>query len=264
MRVIKYVASVSLAFLIFGSTPARADDDEDNRRGGEGKKLFETQLVRIADLNVPAGNPAGQQLGPLFGPNGTDPLDEGMVDVRAEGRVDISVRGAMASQTYSSFFCRFAFGPTGCLAVGAAGALATDSRGDGRAELDFPQPATPSSWAGVFILTRVVSGQPTNEYVSGFGLRPAMMANPNQADIEVQGQVASINNGARSFRIGSFPQDVGTDNATRFRDGLRQFSDLQMGMQVEVKGKVLGNGSILAVEVEGKGGPELSRGRGRH
>jgi hypothetical protein len=264
MRVFKLVASVSLAFLVFGGASVWADDEDDNnRRGGEGEKLFSAQLLRIADLSVPAGNAAGQQLGPLFGPNGDDPLGEGSVDVRAEGRTDISVRGGSPSKSYTVFFCRFAFGPAGCVMVGAAGALTTDSGGNGTARLDFPQPLTgPDSWAGVFILTRPVSNQPTNEYVSGFHLRLAPMVNENQAEIEIQGQVTSVNMGNGSFRIGSFPQDIMTDNATQFRDGLQKFSDVKMGIQVEVKAKV-SNGNLLALEVQGKGGPELSRGRGR-
>ena len=262
MRVTRLVTTLSLAALMFAGRPLAADDDD--RQGGEGKPRFEAELLRIADLNVPNGNPAGQQLGPAFGPNGTDPLQEGSVEVRNEGRVDISVRGAAASQSYTVFFCRFGFGPAGCVMVGTAGALATDSRGDGSVRLDFPQPASAnSSWAGAFILTRVVSGQPTNEFVSGFRIRPP--ENPNQAEVQIEGQVSSINGGNQSFRVGSFQQDIFTDNATQFRGGLRRFADLTIGMRVEVKART-NNGQLLAREVEGKGpesNPSRGRGRGR-
>ncbi len=261
MRSVTWLAA--LALLVAGTGPILCDD-EDNQ-GGEGKKIFQTDLVRIAGLNVPAGNPAGQQLGPLYGPNGTDPLDQGSVLVREEGRIEVSLRGAAASQAYSVFFCRFAFAPgTGCLAVGAAGALTTDSKGNGTANLMFPQPgSTPSFWAGVFILTRTVSSTPTNEYVSGFRLRPG--SKPDEADLDIEGQVSMINTGAKSFRVGSLPQDIFTDGATKFGGRLKGFSDLAIGVEVEVKAKTGNGGSLLASEVEGKGPmgePVRSRGRG--
>lgn len=251
----------ALALLVAGTGPILGDD-EDNQ--GEGKKIFQTDLVRIADLNVPNGNPAGQQLGPLYGPNGTDPLDEGSVLVREEGRIEVSLRGAAASQAYSVFFCRFAFAPgTGCLAVGAAGALTTDSKGNGTAKLIFPQPgSTPSFWAGVFILTRSVSGTPTNEYVSGFRLRPG--TNPNETELDIEGQVSMVNIGAKSFRVGSLAQDIFTDGATKFGGGLKGFSDLAIGVGVEVKARTGNDGRLLAGEIEGKGPMgELMRSRGR-
>lgn len=260
MRSVTWLAA--LALLVAGTGPILGDD-EDNQ--GEGKKIFETDLVRIADLNVPAGNPAGQQLGPLYGPNGTDPLEEGSVLVREEGRIEVSLRGGAGSQAYSVFFCRFAFAPgTGCLAIGAAGALTTDSKGDGAAKLDFPQPgSTPSFWAGVFILTRMVSSTPTNEYVSGFRLRPG--SKPDEAGLDIEGQVSAVNSGAKSFRVGSLPQDIFTDNATKFGGRLKGFSDLAIGVEVEVKAKTGSDGRLTAGEIEGKGPmgePVRSRGRG--
>jgi hypothetical protein len=260
MRSVTWLTAVAL--LVAGTGPILGDD-EDNQ-GGEGKKIFQTDLVRIADLNVPNGNPAGQQLGPLYGPNGTDPLDEGSVLVREEGRIEVSLRAAAAGQAYSVFFCRFAFAPgAGCLAFGAAGALATDSKGNGTAKLNFPQPgSTPSFWAGVFILTRSVSGTPTNEYVSGFRLRPR--TKPDEAELDIAGQVSSVNAGAKSFRVGSLPQDIVTDNATKFGGGLKGFSDLAIGVGVEVKAKTGNDGRLLASEIEGKGPMgELVRSRGR-
>ncbi len=73
MRVTSF--ALSLAVVLFCGHPSlRAADDN---RQGEGKPIFNAQMLRISDLNVPSGNPAGQQLGPTFSPNGTDPhLDQ--------------------------------------------------------------------------------------------------------------------------------------------------------------------------------------------
>ena len=263
----KWAAALALMFALGNHLLLADDDDRDRGRGG-GMGTFEAQLLRMAEVNTPVAN---QPLGPAFTPNGADPLDDGSVEVREGGGVEVRLRGAAPSQAYSVFFCRFGFGPP-CLAVGAIGALMTDSRGDGRASLDFPQPATgPNGWAGVFVLTRVVSTQPTNEFVSGFRIRPATV-NPNRTDLEVQGMITSINAANQSFRIGTLQQDIFTDNATEFRGRVRQFSDLAVGLPVEVKARTAADGRLFARELEGKGGdddkghdnePPRRRGRGR-
>lgn len=203
------ITTLCVAALFCGLVPLMADDDEGK---GGGIKTFTAQLLRIAELNVPAGNPAGQQLGPLFGPNGADPLKDGSVVVRNDGRVEILLRGAQPNQTYSAFFCRFAFGPAGCVAIGAAGAVPTDSAGNARVNLDFPQPpSSNNAWAGVFILTRASA----NQFVSGFLVRAA--GNTEQTDLEITGAITSLNTGASSFRVGTLGQDIFTDGATEFQ-----------------------------------------------
>ena len=230
------------AVLFCGIIPLMADDDEGK---GEGIKTFTTQLLRIAELNVPAGNPAGQQLGPLFGPNGADPLDEGSVEVRNKGQVEVRLRGAQPNQTYSAFFCRFGFGPTGCVPIGPAGAVATDSAGNGRANLEFPQPPNANNaWAGAFILTRASA----NQFVSGFLVRAA--GNTEATDLEITGLITSLNTGALSFRVGTLPQDIFTDSATVFKGQVKKFLDLVIGARVEVEARTLPDGRLMSREVK--------------
>ena len=244
--------SIALFLLI----PFAAWADKDDKDGG--KKNFDAALLRIADLNVPAGNSG---LGPAFLPVGTDPLAEGSIAAHAEGQVEIQLDGAAANQSYSVLFCRFGFPPANCLAVGPAGGLATDGRGNGRANLDFPQTAMSSSWSGVFVLTRTVSGQVTYEFASGFAIR-AGNAGPETTEITIEGLIGPLNAANRSFRIGSLPEIV-TDNNTQFRGRVRQFSDLTTGMRVKVKALPLGDGRLWAREIETEGEPSRGRGRGR-
>lgn len=241
----------SIALCIFIPIALCADE-------GGGKKNFEASLVRIADLNVPAGSSG---LGPAFIPVGTDPLGEGSIQAREDGRVEVQLDGAMASQAYSVLFCRFGFPPANCLAIGPAGGLTTNTRGDGRATLDFPSTPLPNAWAGAFVLTRTIGGPVTYEYVTGFRLRSDTTSGPNAADINIEGVIASINTSNRSFRIGSLPEIV-TDNNTEFDGRVRQFSDLTTGLRVKVKARQLSDGRLWAREVEAEGGP--SRGRGKH
>jgi hypothetical protein len=222
------------------------------------KKTPEDSLVRIADLNVPA---ASSGLGPAFVPVGTDPLGEGSLQVGEDGRVEVELDGAMATQAYSVLFCRFGFPPANCLAIGPAGGLATNATGDGRATLNFPSVPLPNAWAGAFVLTRTIGGQVTYEYVTGFRLR-SPTAGTNAADINIEGLIASINTANRSFRIGSLPEIV-TDNNTEFEGRLRQFSDLTTGLRVKVKAQQLNDGRLWAREVEAEGGPSRGRGKGK-
>jgi hypothetical protein len=175
------------------------------------------------------------------------------------------VRRASPSVKYTVFLCRFGFGPAGCVMVGAADSLATDAEGNGRVSLQFtPSTTGPSSWAAEFILTRTISGQPTNEFASGFRVRPPMTP-PEGAEIDIEGFVTSINTATKSFRVGNLPQDIFTDNATEFRGRAHSFSDLVVGRRVEVKGRVGSDGKLTAREVElGGEGSEPPRGRGRH
>src|SRR5262249_59512399 len=120
----------------------------------------------------------------------------------------------------------------------------------------------PTSWAGVFILTRTISSQPTNEFVTGFRVRPPKMEG---AEIEIEGFISSINTPDKSFRVGNLPQDIFTDNATEFRGRVHSFSDLMVGRRVEVNGRVGADSKLKALEVGlGGEGSEPPRGRGRH
>ena len=239
--------------VLAASTLLWADDD---RRQGEGKKLYEAQLVRIADLVVPQGNPAGQQLGPAFAPNGVDPLDEGSVEVRDEGRVEIRLRGAAPMQGYSAYVCLVGFGPAGCTRLGDAGALATDEDGNARKGFDLPKPG---SQAAFFVVTRAVNNQPTNEYVSGWRSR-----SPNgeeMTEMEVAGSISSIDAANRSFRLAGLNQDIFVNGATEFKGSVRGFSDLKTGMRVEVEATLGADGKLTAREIKAKPA-EPPRGRG--
>lgn len=240
----------SIALCLFIPVALWADE-------GEGDHNLDASLLRIADLNVPSGNSG---LGPAFTPVGTDPLEDGSVGTHSQGKVDVHLNGAAASQSYSVLFCRFGFPPANCVAVGPAGGLTTNSRGDGRVNLDFPPTTLPSAWAGAFVLTRTISGQVTYEYASGFRMRSGTPG-PDTAEIDIEGVIASINTANRSFRIGALPEIV-TDNNTEFDGRIRQFSDLTAGLRVKVKARQLADGRLWARELEVEGGP--SRGRGRH
>src|SRR5690349_3793486 len=83
-----------LAVLILSNAVAvRADGDEQGNPSPNGQHLFDTQLMRVPDLNIPNGNPNGQQLGPFFGPNGTDPLENGRVQVLRNRKAQVELRG---------------------------------------------------------------------------------------------------------------------------------------------------------------------------
>ena len=248
MALWKWAFSLTLALIPF-SISARADERLDD---------FQAQLIRVSELNT---DPAGQALGPAFVPAGSDPLGEGSVGLNGDRKVEVRLRGAAPSKEYSMHFCRFGFGPAGCVPLSTAGALTTDADGNGRVRVDFPQPPTGSNaWAGAFVLARNISGQQTYEFMSGFRLRPA----PDEAaEIQIEGFLSSINTPARSFRVGNLPQDIFVDNATEFRGEARAFSDLAVGKFAEIKARVSNDGKVTAREVELKGqGFEPPRGRG--
>jgi len=227
-----------------------ADDD---RRQGEGKMILQAQLLRPADLTALAGSLSPQSLA-FWGAAGSDPLDEGSVEVRDEGRVEIRLREAAPSQSYSVLFCPVGAALPGCLPAGQTGALATDEKGNGRANLDFPQPG---SWAGVFLVRRAINGQALIEYVSGFRSRPAKMEEQT-TELEIEGPIKSIDAANKSFRVGALPQDIFTDGATEFKGSVKGFADLAIDARVEVKARANPQGRLIAVEVQGKG-----RGKGK-
>jgi hypothetical protein len=136
--------------------------EDDQEQGNE--EAFEADLQRVGMVN------AG--LGPGFGPTGNDPLLSGRVEVKGksegggenegQGPVEVTVAGAVANATYMVEFCRFGVGPSGCFSLGS---FATDMQGNAQAELAFSLPGT---FDGIFVITRNVSGQDENEFVTGF------------------------------------------------------------------------------------------------
>jgi hypothetical protein len=236
-------------FLVSGAVVMQADDDKGNQ-SPNGQQLFDTQLVRVADLNTPAGNPAGQQLGPFFGPNGTDPLDDGRVQVLRNRKAQFELRGATPNVTYNAFFCRFGFlAAPGCFML--VGQLDTNVEGNAEGLLSFPaNPAAASdTWAGTFILTRIVGGAATNEYVAGFTFPPLPPTDGTGADVDVSGRIMSMDKTNSSFRLAELPTDIFTGAATQF-EKIDGFSDLAVGMDVEVKGFTKPDGTIFATNVK--------------
>jgi hypothetical protein len=224
---------IAAFFSACGSSVVRADEDQ-----GLGEKLFEADLIRVADLS------STEQLGPLFGPNGTDPLEAGLVTVRRKRQIEIQIQGAVPSVTYQAFFCRFGFPPSGCVALGL---VETDREGSGKARLPFPAPQ--QAWAGVFVLTRNAPAT-TNEFVSGFRFPPAEEQSGG-VEVELRGTVASLNVANGSFRLGKLPLDIFVGPATRF-ERIAGFAALQVGDQVQVTGFIRADGTIFATRVRGE------------
>src|SRR2546427_435635 len=99
------LGAITVCFL----TVVRADDSK--------KGPSEFELIRITDLNAPTNTPTGQQAGSGFTPTGNDPLAESSFEID-DGKVQIALRGAGPRQSYSVYFCRFGFGPAGCVLLG--------------------------------------------------------------------------------------------------------------------------------------------------
>jgi hypothetical protein len=223
------------------------DKDEKDNDSSNGQQLFDAQLLRVADLNVPAGNPPAQPLGPSFAPNGTDPLDKGRVMVLRNRKVQFELRGATRNVSYNAFFCRFGFSPAaGCVAM--AGTLNTNTQGNAEGLLSFPEVPAGSSntWAGAFIITRTIAGAATNEYVTGFAL-PSK--SPGGIERNLSGRIAALNKSKSSFTLAGLPLDILTGPQTQY-ENVRSFSDLAVGMDVEVRGLTNPDGSIYAMNVK--------------
>jgi hypothetical protein len=246
MKTTFFYCVIAALFSTVGPSVVRADEDQ-----GLGEKLFEADLIRVADLG------STEQLGPLFGPNGTDPLEAGVITARRKRQIEIQIQGAVPSVTYQAFFCRFGFLPSGCVALGM---VETDREGRGKARLPFLAPQ--QAWAGVFVLTRNASNTTYYEFVSGFRF-PPVEAQPGGVEVDLRGTVASLNVANGSFRLDKLPLDIFVGPATRF-ERIAGFAALHAGDKVEVTGFTRPDGSIFATRVrseekgdEGEHGPHL-------
>ena len=224
-RFLAYTMFVTLVLL--GSRVARAEDDE-----GRGEKLFTSDLVRVVEL-APA-LPAA-----LFSAPGSDPLREGETEVRRKREVAVKVRGALASGAYGVWFCPFGQPQTACPALGS---LSTDSEGNGEARLPFP--AAGGTWAGAILLTRDAK----NQFISGFRFPPDAEAQQLGAEVELKGRITSLNLLNNSFRIEGLAVDIVVGTSTRFKK--ISFTELFVGLTVEVEGFTRPDGTIFAVEVK--------------
>ncbi len=207
-------------------------------------------LVPVASLNVPSGTPAGQPLGPAFVPTGTDPLQSGSASLGRDSMAHIDLNGASPNQTYSAYFCRFGFGPTGCVLLGQAGGISTDSSGNGHATLAFPATAGSEDWSGLVLIARTIGTATTYEYAGAVQLSISPTAQPS---FEIQGQISSITSTAttESFVISPLAEVITTDSSTMYQGTVHSFTGLMVGMQVTVKGVVLSDGTLLATDVIG-------------
>ena len=245
---LRSVLVLPVMFFISTAVVVRADDDSGNP-APNGQQLFDTQLIRVADLNTPANNPAGQQLGPFFGPNGNDPLDSGRVQVLRSRNAQFELRGAMPNVTYKALFCRFGFLATpGCVML--VGQLDTNVEGNAEALLSFPDnPAgATDSWAGVFIVARTVGNLMTNEYVNGFSFPSVPPDQASGADVDVSGHIASLNKSTSSIRLVELAVDIFTGPDTNY-ERIAGFVDLSVGLQVAVHGVTQADGRISATNV---------------
>jgi hypothetical protein len=210
------------------------------------RPLGPSSLVPVSSLNVPSGTPASQPLGPGFVPAGSDPLQKGTANLTANGTLHVDLHGASPQQTYSAYFCRFGFGPAGCVQVGQAGGISTDSNGNGHADLDFPASVGSEDWTGQVLITRTIGTATTYEYAGAIHVGINRAAQPS---FDLQGQISSITASTSSFVISPLKDMIVTDSSTMFDGKAHSFSDLMLGMQVEVKGVVLSDGTLLATDV---------------
>lgn len=230
----------ALALALASTIGLLADNGKENGKGkGKGKAesethrqddptVWESDFVRIGTLGIQNAT-------------GTDPLQEGSIEVTAEGNVEITLEGAMPSSAYTAAFCRFALTSVGCMSL-TNGSFTTGPDGKAKAEMQMPMQA--ANWSGIFILSRSTVPQ----FATAFTTR-----NPNPpagADIELKGRVSSIDLGNNSFRLDGFPIPIFVTNRTTLvrLDSLNQ---LRSGDRVEVSGVSI-SGGIEASRVKGE------------
>ena len=217
-----------------------------NLRANDPDSLAPGALVPLADLNVPSGTPPGQPLGPAFVPTGSDPLQSGTAHISSDGTLHVDLDGASPNQTYTAYFCRFGFGPAACVLVGQVGAISTDAHGNGQAALDFPTTLGSEDWAGVVLIARASASATTYEYIGAIHVSINTAAQPH---FDVQGQISALVAAAASLVVSPFKESIVTDASTKFKGKIHSFSDLVVGMHVEVKGVTLPDGTLLATSV---------------
>ena len=230
-----------LICVLLGAGAVWADRDENEGRGnGPADRVFEAELLQVAELGSPL------PLGAMFSLNGTDPLGGGSVAVHRQREVEVQVQGAVASATYSAFFCPFGFSASSCVSIG----LFTTNAG-GNWSGRFPVPASQQTWAGVFVLTRNTA----NQFVSGFRTPPAAQQQAG-AEAELRGRIGIVSPLLSSFQLERFPVNILVGASTRFQ-GSTGLGDLRTGDEVVVTGITQGDGSILATRVRSaENGPD--------
>ena len=96
------------------------------------------------------------------------------------------------------------------------------------------------------LITRTIGSVTTYEYAATIHMGINRAAQPS---FDLQGQISSITASTSSFVISPLKDMIVTDSSTTFDGKAHSFSDLMLGMQVEVKGVVLNDGTLLAIDV---------------
>ncbi len=202
------------------------DDDDDDNRGKDNRRVYQAEFVPIGSLGLPIAA-------------GTDPLENGGVDVTLRGDVKVSLDGAAPNASYTVSFCRFALTSVGCAGL-ANSAFSTDEKGKAKAEMQMPVPS--GNWSGIFLITR--DGVP--QFATAFNTRNT--APPAGAEVEIKGRIGALDPASNSFRLDSLSVPVFVTSRTHFvkLDSLR---DLRIGDRVEVRGESI-NGRIEASRIK--------------
>lgn len=239
---------VAVLFVFGGLCLAQPEDVQDL-----GPKIFQAQWVSVDKLP-----PDTSSIIPS--PWGNDPLRDGEIEVRAKGQVKVDLEGVEPDSEYTLWVCKFTSAALDqrCTQLGK---VPSDSKGKAGAVVPWPSAAF-GPYAVFFVLTR----NATAMFVSGFhmpsgvppvtgvppspGGPPADPPKPGWKEVQLKGTIASVGSG--SFMVGDVMVQV--DGATEFTGRVKQFSDLTVGMSVQVMGKTV-TGGVLAVRVIVTGKP---------
>jgi len=96
------------------------------------------------------------------------------------------------------------------------------------------------------LIARTISSTTTYEYAGAIHVSINPAAQPS---FDIQGQISSIVAATTSFVISPLKDTITTNTSTKFEGKVHSFTDLMVGMQVEAKGVVLSDGTLLATSV---------------
>ena len=159
----QFVSGIRLVGGGSGRGSGQGDDEDDQGENGDDEE-FDAQLVRCADVNVPAA----------LSPCGTDPLQEGEAEVEKHGGLEIKLRHAAANATYDIVLrpLRGADLPLGT--------LTTDAEGNARVERTGVF-APPAKVAGLIVLRR----NGVDQFVQGFRVHTLAAVLPSSRSVRV-------------------------------------------------------------------------------
>lgn len=217
-----------------------------------GPKIFQAQWVSVDKL-------PGDASSIIPFPWGNDPLRDGEIEVRAKGQVKVDLEGVEPEAEYTLWVCKLSSAAVGdrCAELGK---VMTDDKGKAGTVIPWPSGAT-GPFAVFFVLTR----SQTTMFVSGFhmpsgvppvtgippttGGTPPPSPKPEWKEVELKGPIANI--AGNTFTV--LGTTVTVNDETRFVGRVKEFSDLQAGMIVEVSGVTTPGGVVATrVQVSGK------------